>query len=51
MRELKFNKMWGARNAYVLSGFSEYALAKRCGLDSRILLPGIIQAFAYPEDD
>ena len=35
----------------VLSGFSEYALAKRCGLDSRIVLPGIIQAFAYPEDD
>lgn len=32
----------------VLSGFSEYALAKNCGLDSRILLPGIIQAFAYP---
>lgn len=35
----------------VLSGFSEYALAKNCGLDSRVLLPGIIQAFAYPEEN
>lgn len=35
----------------VLSGFSEYALAKNCGLDSRILLPGIIQAFAYPGEN
>ena len=34
----------------VLSGFSEYNLTKHCGLDSRILLPGIIQAFAYPEE-
>jgi hypothetical protein len=35
----------------VLSGFSEYALAKNCGLDSRVLLPAIIQAFAYPEEN
>lgn len=34
----------------VLSGFSEYTLAKNCGLDCRILLPGIVQAFGRPEE-
>lgn len=32
----------------VLAGFSEYAFTKDCGLDSRLLLPVVVQAFGLP---